>query len=255
MKLLGRRRPPRPRRKALAAGTVSPDEVFATRRGVGTGDQRGRIARRRCAPPDEASPSRRGATSVLGRRPGGRAGADPITAPVPVIDAGPPSRRTARPRGPPPTATPSAASSAFGFDEGAGQPAARTPGVTARRPAAGLGAATAAHPWYVGDDRRDPAHRPQDRHHRGRGRPRGDRDHAVRSQPGRAAAARASTPACGHGASRSGGTGPQAAPVGRRGGPSSAVADRGRLVLESPLFAIDDVAVTGATYTDPARLQ
>ena len=29
----------------------------------------------------------------------------------------------------------------------------------------------------------------------------------------------------------------------------------GRLVLESPLFAIDDVSVTGATYTDPARLQ
>jgi hypothetical protein len=27
------------------------------------------------------------------------------------------------------------------------------------------------------------------------------------------------------------------------------------LVLESPLFAINDVSVTGATYTDPARLQ
>ena len=251
MKLLGRRKAAKAQAEALAAGTVSPDD--GVRRPRGGGRRRKRSGR--AATSGEGTTGRPTAprpTDAVGVG-AADATADPITAPVPVIDAGTavPSNGSA-PGSPLPPPAPSKLR--FGFDEGADSP----PLVTPRRHrhaglrCGGAGAASATAAATTGevpvtarkvvtidvkDDLEEIETTPFDPSPVELPRPGVDprlraRRIQVRRDEGRKRLRWAIV-----------------------GGAVAAVLIAAGLVLESPLFAINDVSVTGATYTDPARLQ
>jgi cell division protein FtsQ len=225
VKLLGRRKAAKA--EALAAGTVSPDEVFVDSPGA-DGDGGG-------APGDGATP----------------APVDPITAPVPVIDGGTPAPSNGSSPGTP-LPPPAPSKLRFGFDEGADTPPLVTPGVTVAPSTAAAGGASAAAAATTGevpvtahkvvtisveDDLEeiatttfDPS--PVDLPRAGVDPRLQARRIQVRRDQGRKRLRWAIV-----------------------GGAVVAVLIAAGLVLESPIFAINDVSVTGATYTDPARLQ
>ena len=228
MKLLGRRKAAKAQADALAAGTVTPDAVFVDEPSTET---------------DPAPPSGIAVTGEVPVVPGvatanGDA-PDPITAPVPVVAAGDPL--------PPPAPT----RLRFGFGEGEDSPSGPPPGVTvAPAAAAPVPSATAVVTTgevpvvgrkvvtiTVEDDLEeiettsfDPS--PVDMPKPGVDPRLQARRIQVRRDEGRKRLRWAII-----------------------GGAVAVVVIGAGLVLESPLFAIDDVQITGATYTDPARLQ
>ena len=220
MKLLGRKRA-----KALAAGTVPPDEVF-----IDAGDS---------APPavDVPDPTPASGGEIV-------APSGPITAPVPVVE------------GPVSTGEPPPPKLRFGFGEGdelppptSGSRPAMSPGGTST--SATVSAATPATPAAesgsgegrrvvtigFGDDLEELETTPFDPSPVDLARPEMDprlraRRIGIRRGAGRRRLRWAIV-----------------------GGVVAAVLVGTGLVLQSPLFAVNDVEVTGAEYTDPARLQ
>jgi cell division protein FtsQ len=247
VKLLGRRKAAKAHAEALAAGTVSPDEVFVGGEEAGDGGSAadGATSGAGATPSDGVS-----ATPEIGVGTAGAA-ADPITAPVPVIDAGAPATSNGSAPGsslPPPAPS----KLRFGFGEGADSPPLVTPGVTVM-PASAAGTAASARAAAttgevpvtvhkvvtidVKDDLEEIETTPFDPSPVELPRPGVDprlraRRIQVRRDEGRKRLRWAII-----------------------GGAVAAVLVAAGLVLESPLFAINDVSVTGATYTDPARLQ
>ena len=138
MKLLGRRKAAKAQAEALAAGTVSPDAVFVGGEAAGDG---GRAADGPTSGAGETPTDGATATDEVGAGTAG-ATADPITAPVPVIDAGAPvPSNGSAPGGPLPP--PALSKLRFGFDDDAGSPPLVTPGVTVM-PASAPGTAASA---------------------------------------------------------------------------------------------------------------
>jgi cell division protein FtsQ len=225
VKLLGRRKAAKAQADALAAGTVTPDAVFVA------------------DPSTEADPAPPSGIAITGEVPvvpaaNGDA-SSPITAPVPVVAAG----------GPLPPPAPSRLR--FGFGEGEDSPSGPPPGVavapvgaapipsvasavtTGEVPAVGRKVVTID----VEDDLESIETTPYDPSPVDMPKPGVDprlraRRIQVRRDEGRKRLRWAVI-----------------------GGAVALVVIGAGLVLESPLFAIDDVQITGATYTDPARLQ
>jgi cell division protein FtsQ len=243
VKLFGRRRA-----RALAAGTVAPADVFVE---DGSSTDAFEAAE---APADLTSPT---PTAVIDTgRDGTAADGPPITAPVPVVAGAAPEAGAA---GAAPAAD-AGPTLRFGFDDAhaapgdgaavslrpAGSPAgtpADTPVGTPTGPAGQGGTATAlaTAPRVIsigfGEELDEIETTTADPSPVDAGRPEVDprlraRRIQVRRDQGRKRLRWAVV-----------------------GGVAAAVLIGAALVLESPLFAVNDVQVTGAAYTDPARLQ